>query len=238
MSRQAIDPPASALPRLRMSYEEFLLFGDDTTHAEWVDGETIVFPLPLEIHQLFVGFLFMLLDGFTRLFDLGIVLTAPYEMKLSDGSSREPDLLFIAREHFDRRTPERLVGPADIAMEVASESTARYDRTEKFASFERSGLPEYWMFDPRPRRKLIEAFARSADGRLVPIVPDAEGRVHSTVLPGFWIDPVRLRQMPFPDVNQVMLELAPEAYRDYLLRLLGGGAHGDKHSGNGSQRSR
>lgn len=205
-----------------MSYDAFLDWSGDTTHAEWVDGEVIVFMPPLEVHQRLLGFMFLLMERFVRLFDLGIVITAPYEMRLPDGSSREPDLMFVSREHFDRRTPQRLVGPADVVIEISSDSTARYDRREKFESYDRSGVPEYWMLDPRSRQTRIEAFSRSIDGRLVPIVPDAQGRVHSTVLSGFWLDPAWFDQSPYPDVNWVMLELVPEAYREYLRRLVDG----------------
>ena len=38
--------------RLKMSYEEFLDWADEDTHAEWVDGEVIVFTPVKEIHQI------------------------------------------------------------------------------------------------------------------------------------------------------------------------------------------
>ncbi|HEY7030527.1 MAG TPA: Uma2 family endonuclease, partial [Thermomicrobiales bacterium] len=184
----------------------------DSTHAEWVAGEVIVFMPPVELHQLVEGFAFSLLERFVGLYDLGVVLQAPFEMKLPDGSSREPDLLFVAREHFDRRTAERLVGPADLLMEILSDSTARYDRYEKFFAYERAGVPEYWLIDPRPGRQKIEVFALSPDGRYRPLDPDSDGRYHSLALPGFWFDPRWLSQLPLPDPEDAILEVAPDAY--------------------------
>src|SRR5262249_36748814 len=226
------------LPRLSMSYEEFLDWSDDTTHAEWVDGEVIVFMPPMELHQFVSGFLFTLLQRFVSLFNLGLVLDAPYEMHLPDGSSREPDILFISREHFDRRTPERLIGPADAVWEILSDSTARYDLREKFEAYRRNGVPECWMADPRPRHRQVDAFTRTGDGRYEPIPPDSQGRIRSIVLPGFWLKPDWLWQDPLPDPEALMLEIAPVAYRAYLQQLLPADASNDGTSGNGPSSHR
>lgn len=43
--------------RLRMSYEQFLQWANEDVHAEWVDGEVIVFMSPNSRHQDLVGFL-------------------------------------------------------------------------------------------------------------------------------------------------------------------------------------
>jgi hypothetical protein len=44
------------------------------------------------------------------------------------------------------------------------------------------------------------------------VLPDAGGRYHSAVLPGFWIDPTWLREDPLPPVEDVMMEIAPDVY--------------------------
>jgi hypothetical protein len=45
--------------RLKMSYEEFLVWGDEHKHAEWdaSTGEVIIFMPPKDIHQTTLGFL-------------------------------------------------------------------------------------------------------------------------------------------------------------------------------------
>ena len=110
MSRQLVEPLVDELPRLKMTYEEFLEWSGEDVHADWIDGEVIVFMPPIERHQLVAGFLFELLRRFADLFDLGLVLSAPFEMRVSRRASFEPDLLFISKSHFDRRTRERLEG--------------------------------------------------------------------------------------------------------------------------------
>ncbi len=63
--------------RLRMSYEEYLTWTDDMVHAEWVNGEMIVFMPPKPRHQEIVSLLCNLLGLFVQTFHLGKVLIAP-----------------------------------------------------------------------------------------------------------------------------------------------------------------
>ena len=62
--------------------------------------------------------------------------------------------------------------PPDFVLEVASDSTASTDETDKWQDYARFGVTEYWLFDPdwgrRYRRGLMGW--RLVDGRYVPIV--------------------------------------------------------------------
>src|SRR5690348_4674541 len=101
--------------RIAMSYEQFLTELDEDAHAEWVNGETIIFMPPNHKHQAMVRFLVNLLSMFVEFFQLGEILVAPFEMKVSpDSSGREPDILFIAKENLGRITEQKLEGPADL----------------------------------------------------------------------------------------------------------------------------
>jgi Uma2 family endonuclease len=94
--------------------------------------------------------LFTLLWVFVDLFDLGKVCHAPQEMRLAMiPSAREPDVLFVAREHLHRIDPKRIEGPVDLAIEFFSPDSVRRDRIEKLAEYEVAGIPEYWLFDAR-----------------------------------------------------------------------------------------
>ena len=199
MARQLIAPPVKGEQRLRMSYEEWLAWATDNHLSEWVDGEVIVSMPPSEVHQDIVGFLYVLLSWYARRFDLGKVRFAPFEMRLSSRLSREPDLLFVAREHADRRTGSRLEGPADLAVEVVSTDSAKRDRQDKFAEYAAAGVPEFWLCDPRPRRRRTDFFRLTEAGIYVAAPLDADGRYHSAVLPGFWLKPEWLWQDPLPD---------------------------------------
>src|SRR5215204_682986 len=110
--------------RLTMTYDEYLAWADEDTHAEWVDGEVIVFMPPVIRHQRLVVFLTTLLELYSRMRDLGEVLVAPTEMRLAMvRSAREPDILFVSHEHRDRVAERRIDGPADLVIEVVSDDS-------------------------------------------------------------------------------------------------------------------
>ena len=140
--------------RFPMTYEDFLAWSDEKTHAEWINGEVIVFMPPKSRHQDIVGFIHSILSLYARSFGSGVAKLAPFEMKL-ENSSREPDILFISKENQDRLTNERLNGPADLVIEIISDSSVGRDRGEKFYEYQEAGIREYWIVDPRP------TFARS-----------------------------------------------------------------------------
>jgi Uma2 family endonuclease len=172
-----------------MSYEEFLAWADEDVHAEWVNGEVIIQMPPKEPHQRVVAFLMSLMTLFIQLYNLGRLLPAPFEMRVfPDGAAREPDLLFIAREHLGRLSPERLSGPADLVVEVISDDSVARDRADKFYEYQEAGIREYWILDSRPGRERADFYVLGDKGRYRPVPPEADGRYHSTVLPGFWLE--------------------------------------------------
>lgn len=195
----------------RMSYEEFVTQIDESAHAEWVNGEAIVFMSPKERHQALANFLEVLITLFVDFFELGIVRDAPYEMRVDPaGPAREPDLLFIAHDHLDRVTENGLAGPADLVIEIISEESFKRDRDDKFYEYESAGIGEYWLFDPRPRRQRAEFYRLSEAGVYQPILPDAEGRYHSMILPGFWLQSAWLWQNPLPHPLRLLPLIAPQ----------------------------
>jgi Uma2 family endonuclease len=178
-----------------MSYEAFLEWADEDTHAEWVNGEVIVFMPPKNIHQTTLVFLHELLSLFARLFDLGKVGFAPFEVKLKPaGSAREPDLFFIAKENLGRLTEERLVGPADLIVEIVSDDSVRRDRYDKFREYRDAGVREYWIVDPRPAKQRADFFRLTEGGEYELYATEDDEQVVSHVLPGFWLRPAWLWQ--------------------------------------------
>lgn len=196
-------------PRPRMSYEEFLAWADEDVHAEWVNGEVITFMPPNTLHQSLVQFLSALLALFVQFFRLGKVIHAPFEMKAApDGPAREPDILFIASEHLERLTAERLQGPADLVIEIVSDESVTRDRVDKLYEYEEAGVREYWIIDPRPRRHRAEFYVRDERGQFQPALPDRERVYHSTAVPGFWLRVDWLWAEELPDALFTFAEIA------------------------------
>ena len=197
-----------------MSYEEFLAWAPDGMRTEWRDGEGIFYMTAGDRHQALILLAASLLESFVRVFGLGRVGTAPYPMELRPGGPhREPDVLFVSAAHLDRWTPQRLQGPADLVFEFLSEDTASEDRGPKRRDYGALGVPEYIMADARPRRYDFEYLRRDDSGLYLPVTPDDQGRYHSLVLPGFWLDPNWFRQDPLAHPLTLLRRISPEAWR-------------------------
>ena len=210
MSRATLMPACGehpAPPPGPVSFEEFLAWADEDTHAEWVAGEIVLMSPASLGHQDLLDFLNRLIRAFVEAHQLGRVYFAPVLMRLpTRPSAREPDLLFVANEHPDRLGETYIDGPADLVVEIVSPDSEERDRGEKFFEYERAGIPEYWLLD----RLRQEAFfyQLGADGRyhLGPI--DPHGFYHSAVLPGFRLHVAWLWQHPLPRIADVVPEIA------------------------------
>lgn len=189
--------------RLRMTYQEFLEWADEDTFAEWVGGEVIMSSPASLPHQDIVDFLVSVIRMFVVSKELGVVISAPFQMKMEHG--REPDVLFITREHQDRLKATYLDGPADLVVEVVSPESAGRDRGDKFYEYERGGVTEYWLIDPLMRR--AEFYQLEAKRyRIIPI--DFDMIYHSQVLPGFWLNVDWLWQEILPHPLEVVGKIA------------------------------
>jgi Uma2 family endonuclease len=187
----------------KMSYEEFLTWADEDTLAEWVDGEVIMTSPASRQHQLLVGFLEKVLGMFVEQHELGILLMAPFQMKLEHG--REPDLLFVAHEHLDRLKETYLDGPADLVIEIMSPESAGRDRGDKFYEYARGGVPEYWLIDPQMN---CCEFYQLKEKRYHLVFEGKEGKYEASVLPGFWLRVEWLWQDPLPSPIRTLAEIA------------------------------
>lgn len=174
----------------KMDYEAFLEWSNEDVHAEWKDGEVIVQMPPKLIHQSVVGFLKQLLSLYVTLFDLGKVVAAPFEVKLSpSGPSREPDLFFVAKENLSCLTQERLNGPPDLAVEIISRHSVKHDRDEKFREYQQAGVREYWIIDPRYDKQRADFFRLNGNGVYRLHATEDDDKVDSNVIKGFWLSP-------------------------------------------------
>ena len=195
-----------APPKERMTYEEFLQWCNEDTWAEWVDGEVIMLTPASNRHQDLSDFLAFVMRGFVEARDLGIVRSAPFQMKTGpDLPGREPDILFIAQEHLGRLKETYLDGPADKVVEIASPESMGRDRGEKFYEYEKGGVREYWLIDPQRRRTEFYRLGEEGWYQLVPV--DEEGVYRSGVIAGFWVKTSWFWEEPLPRVLDVLREL-------------------------------
>lgn len=194
----------SALPA-KITYEEFLARADEDSPAEWVDGEVILMSSASQRHQLITSFLTSLLQHFAEVNQSGVVLSAPFQMKLEvRPSGREPDVLFVSADNLGRLKDMYLDGPADLVVEVISAESRARDRGDKFYEYEQGGVREYWLIDPI--RKQAEFYLLGDDNLYHPASIGEDDKFHSIVLRGLHLKVSWLWQEPLPTLLTVLKE--------------------------------
>lgn len=151
------------------------------------DGRVEVLEMPSELHQFLVLFLYEALVAYVRQRNLGWVVVAPMPVRLWEHKLREPDVLFMRREHAARRHGSYWIG-ADLVMEVMSPDDPKRDKDTKREEYARAGIPEYWLVDVVERT--VTVFCRRADAEQYAVhgVFRVGERAESSALMGFGIE--------------------------------------------------
>ena len=142
--------PATSVPaRLKLTYDDFVLFPDDGKRHELIDGEHYVTPSPNMRHQLISGDLFGLIWNYLQDHPIGRVFYAPSDVVFSEHDVVEPDLFYLSNERAAQvLTAANVKGAPDLVVEIGSPSTRQRDETIKRHLYERCGVSEYWVIDP------------------------------------------------------------------------------------------
>lgn len=175
------------------TYEDYLRLPDDGHRYEVIRGHLYVSPTPIYDHQFAVMQLILLLGTFVQENGLGVLLGAPFDIRLPRGIGNPvaPDVLFIRSGNEPRSGDKFFAGTPDLIVEVLSPSTQKVDRTVKLDAYRDAGVPEYWLVDPRARTVLIHRLAE--DGKRFEHGKGGEGdTVASALLPGFQLQVSRL----------------------------------------------
>jgi len=169
----------------RVSFADLQRMPDDGNRYELYDGELRVVPWPLPRHQIVSARLIEALLEHRRRHG-GHVFHPPFDIVLSDYDVVQPDLMYFAPQTAERVRPDEYVRfPPDLAIEILSSSTARFDRGRKRDLLAQHGLREYWVVDPANHR--VEVSLLAATGYGPPRVIDG-GVLDSTAIPGLSID--------------------------------------------------
>ncbi len=187
-----------------VTFDEFYERIDEKTKADLLDGKIIRDSPAIPIHTLIVTWISGLLSTFTQEFDLGVVFGATATVRLSIYNAPEPDVLFINKKRLGVMLEKYVDGPPDLCVEVISKSSRKYDRGRKFVLYAEHGVKEYWIIDPL--KNSVEWF-ENRNGEFIQIQPDAQGRLHSKVLSGFWLKPEWLVSYSLPTFKDVMQEI-------------------------------
>lgn len=105
---------------------------------------------PSFAHQFAVVIVLRKIGDFVEKENLGLALTAPFEVHLSETVRPvQPDVIFIRTENLPPPNSQVFEGPPGLIVEVLSPSSVRTDRHIKFDVYEQSGVSEYWIVNPK-----------------------------------------------------------------------------------------
>jgi len=143
----------------KLTYQDFRRFPDDHQRHEILDGAHYVTPAPTLGHQGASANLYLMVAAFVRERRLGRVYYAPLGVILSPHDIVQPDLLFVSNERTGILTEAVVRGAPDLVIEILSPSTRRRDDTLKRDRYEKWGVLEYWLADPKSRS--VRVYRRS-----------------------------------------------------------------------------
>lgn len=131
-----------------LRYEDYAAIENDGRRWELIDGELEVNPAPSSRHQTVSRRLQH--ELMLALEDTGLaeVFNAPVDVLLGEHDVLQPDLVIVPREKRDIIVPRGIEGVPQVVVEILSPGTAVLDRRVKRATYEKYGIPEYWLVDP------------------------------------------------------------------------------------------
>ncbi len=166
------------------SYDDYLRLPDDGRRYEIIEGVLYVANAPSFDHQYAVTKLSSRLEQHVTEYNLGYVLSAPFEIHLSERARPvQPDVFFVVRERWPAAAGSQIFeGAPDLIVEVLSPSSYRRDTNIKFTAYEAAGAKEYWIVNTNTRSVLIYTLSSGEYALLGEFVGDEA--VESRVLPG------------------------------------------------------
>lgn len=137
---------------IKMTARQFLMLGEDPpgVRLELVHGEIRMSPSPSFDHSYTDRMLSHILLGHIMQYDLGTLL-GDLDTIFNDLNVRRPDILFIAKSRLHLIKGHGIPFAPDLCVEILSPASATMDQTDKFDLYAHSGVPHYWIVDPKGR---------------------------------------------------------------------------------------
>ena len=174
----------NALEKEQKARKHFYKIIEEDKKMEFINGE-IIFQSPAKLrHTNSVKLLTNLLSNFVIKNELGFVGSEKMLISLTR-NDYEPDICFFEKSKSQDFKSDQMQFPApDIAVEVLSPSTEKYDRETKFEDYAAHGIREYWIIDAE--HEVIEQYFLE-DEKYELLLKAKDGTIESVVLPEFKI---------------------------------------------------
>ncbi len=165
------------------TYEDYLKLPDDRNRYEIINGELVMTPAPKIAHVEAISNLMRELTSFVKENKLGKVYTASCDVLLGEENVVQPDILFIAKANKKVITEDNVKGAPDLIIEVLSPTTAYYDLIEKKELYEKFGVKEYWIVDPK--KQWVEIYVLEDKKYKLHQRVEKSGEIRSLIIKGF-----------------------------------------------------
>jgi Uma2 family endonuclease len=130
------------------TWDDFVALEEDDLR-ELIDGELVEVEVPTHVHERMVALFCFFLEAWARKNGGGRTFASGAKVRVSDSRGVMPDVQFYRAGNEPSGSGGR--GRPDIAIEILSSSSVRYDRVVKLAYYASIGVPEYWLVDTASR---------------------------------------------------------------------------------------
>jgi Uma2 family endonuclease len=175
--------------------EQYLELTDHSKRRiEFTDGRLEFLPMPTDIHESLVEFLFFALHEFVAKRQLGKVRWTGIRLRIRPKKYRFPDIIFLHKDHFHARHNRAWEG-ADLVMEVVSGDPKDQERDykdklldykDKLLDYAEAKIAEYWIVDYE--RRVVIVHRLDGERNAVHGEFSRGQQAESVLLPGFSID--------------------------------------------------
>jgi Uma2 family endonuclease len=121
------------------------------TLCQLINNKLIMSPSPIDIHQVVLNEINIEISLFLRKKRIGKIRIAPYDVHFSKQNILQPDILFVKNQNLHKIQDKGLFGAPDLVIEILSPSTSHIDLDEKKLVYEKFGVQEYFIVEPKSK---------------------------------------------------------------------------------------
>jgi Uma2 family endonuclease len=181
-----------------VTWDEFVALPDDD-RRELIDGVLVEVEVPNHEHEHVVARLCQLLWNWADAHDpSATVLASGYKVRITKHRGIMPDVQVFKSNNRAMTDPKMEIalheGRPDLAIEIISPSSVKYDRVTKSDWYRSIGVPEYWLIAPKNR--ILERFVARRGDWVKTDALDSTGILRPSTFPGLEIPIGRLLDRP------------------------------------------
>lgn len=181
------------VPPSPLTFDEFVdMFGEDDD-VELINGVVVKKMAARDPHEDLNSWLIMVLRGYARVKDLGIVRGSRTAVQVTEHRGRLPDVLFVRKERESIVQEKGIYGAPDLVIEIVSPGDRPADIVALEADYRSVGVSEIWFIDQNLKQARV---LRQKDGYKGEVI--SKGIVRSEVVDGFWLKVDWLFAKPLP----------------------------------------